>query len=165
MCLTNNHPDKKGRPALTLLSLRYRASNLQAVSQPQLWIKMHTSQISISAYTPKCTHKHTLQGELTLRDAPTQAHTRLSHLPTFSSSISQFLSSVLLSRPSHLQAIATVTLCDITAWWKNECVCLLNTEAGDVTPCASDHDCSYVKVERLQQESTQAFKLNFLLLD
>lgn len=61
---------------------------------------MHTSQISTSAYTPKCAHKHTLQGELTLRDAPAQAHTRLSHLPTFSSSISQFLSPALSPRPS-----------------------------------------------------------------
>lgn len=41
-----------------------------------------------------------LTGRATLRDAPAQAHTRLSHLPTFSSSISQFLSSALLSRPS-----------------------------------------------------------------
>lgn len=61
---------------------------------------MHTSQISTSAYTPKCARKHTLQGELTLRDAPAQAHTRLSHLPTFSSSISQFLSPALSPRPS-----------------------------------------------------------------
>lgn len=41
-------------------------------------------------------------------------------------------------------------------------MCLLNTEAGDVTPCASDHDRSCVKVERLQQESSQAFLTEFL---
>lgn len=103
--------------------------------KPPLWININTSQISFfkrpqptlsSKHTHTCkrhTYRPQKQGEL-FTETPTHRHTltRLSHLPTFSSSISQFLSSCRShprlqfvatgdARQRHLRVESSVCLC------------------------------------------------------
>lgn len=107
---------------------------------------MHTSQISLLQPTLQSARTNIRYRESLHWETPPHKHTQGFHIYLLSllPSLNFYLLCTCQGHP-HLQAIATVTLCDITAWWKNVCVCLLNTEARDVTPFASDHDCSCAK--------------------